>query len=134
MMTNLYDDCPVKAPKLIKAYSLVETCAYCGAWVERYPAFLGENDNPWHCEKCYNTSVNIRDGRPYAPKSARWSEVVKRFEELFLDIPYWDWETVVTEPPMKDLDWNAAEEYFNSKGIYRVFIGMGKIAEYDTTE
>lgn len=121
--------CPVVAPKLLKADSLVETCASCGAWVERYPAFLGEPDGYWECEKCGCTSVNIRDGRPYAPKSQKWEQVLKWFNEMYLDIPYWDWDTVVTEPPMRELDWAAVETWFRSQNIHRVFISFGEMAE-----
>ena len=114
--------CPVPAPKLLKAQSTVETCASCGAWVERYPSFLGESDNSWQCEKCGCSSVKVREGRPYGPKSSQWVEVVKMFEDAYLDIPHWDWDTIQTEPPMQSLDWEAIERWFRSQNIYRVFI------------
>ena len=121
------DDCPVKAPRLLKAKSLVETCASCGAWVERYPSFLGEPDGYWQCEKCGCTSVRIRDGKPFGPKSRRWHDLVEMFEDLYLNIPEWDWDTVETDPPMKSLDWEAVEEWFRSQNIYRYFIHLPEV-------
>ncbi len=122
--------CPVPAPKLLKADSLVETCASCGAWVNRYPAFFGESDRYWQCDKCGCTSVKIRDGRPYGSKSRQWEHVVIEFNELYLDIAYWDWDTVVTDPPMHTLDWAAVETWFRSQNIHRVFISFGEITEF----
>lgn len=118
------DVCPIKPPKLLKADSIVETCAQCGTWVDRWPAFLGDPDYYWSCEKCGNTSVMLRPGRPYGPKSSKWPDVVKMFEDLYLDIPHWDWNTVKTEPSMASLDWAAVEAWFRSQGIYRMFIGV----------
>lgn len=127
-------DCPVAAPKLLKADSLVETCASCGAWVNRYPAFFGESGCDWGCDKCGCTSVKIRDGRPYGPKSRQWEHVVAEFNELYLDIAHWDWDTIVTEPPMRELDWAAVEDWLRSRNIHRVFIGFGEIAEHGTSQ
>lgn len=118
------ESCPVAAPKLLKAESTVETCAGCGAWVERYPAFMGEADGFWQCEKCGSTAVNIRKGRIYGPESKAWAWISQQFEELYLDIPHWDWDTIVTEPPMQVLDWAAIEAWFRSKHIYRAFISV----------
>lgn len=124
--------CPVSAPKLIKAKSLVETCASCGAWAERYPEFFGEADNYcWQCEKCSNTSVKIREGRSYGAKSREWENIVKQFNELFLDITPDYWDSVETEPPMKDLDWQAIEAWYRSQGIYRIFIHVGNVSKID---
>lgn len=114
--------CPVPAPKLLKADSTVETCASCGAWIERYPTFLGESDSFWQCEKCGCTSVKLRDGRPYGPKSGKWAQVVSMFEDAYLDIPYWDWDKVEAEPPLQSLNWEAIEQWFESQNIYRIFI------------
>lgn len=44
------------------------------------------------------------------------------FEDNYLDIPHWDWDTIVTEPAMQNLDWEAIEEWFRSQNIYRVFL------------
>lgn len=114
---SLADERPVKAPKLLSCQSLVETCASCGTWVERYPEFL-QGDYFWQCDKCGNTSVRIRQGRPYGKKSREWANIVERFEEMFDSIPYWDWETVVTEPPMKTLDWKGLNEWYHSRGMW----------------
>jgi ribosomal protein S27AE len=115
------DNCPIKPPKLVKAQSRVESCNGCGRWIERYPSFMGDRDDYWQCEKCGCTSVKIRDGRPYGPKSHHWDNVVKRFEEMYLDIPHWDWDTVETVPSMKELDWEVIEKWFRSYNIYRTF-------------
>lgn len=123
------NECPVKPPKLISADSLVETCASCGAWVERYPAFLGDNDSFWQCDKCDNTSVKIRDGRKYGKKSREWSNIVQMFEKYYLDIYPEDWDTIVTEPAMKDLDWDAIRAWNESRGIYNIYISVGSIQE-----
>lgn len=126
--------CPVKPPKLLKAESLVTVCASCGTWVERCPAFFGELDGYWQCDKCGNTSVKIRDGRPYGAKSREWGRIVQEFEELCFDIPFWEWETITTEPPMKDLDWKAVETWYRSRGIHRMFIAGGEILEFKAEE
>lgn len=116
-MENIDKPCPVPMPKLLKANSLVETCASCGTWVERYPVFL-DGDYFWQCDKCGNTSTKVREGRPFAPKSRDWKIIVERFEELWTMIPQWDWDSIVTEPPMKSLDWNAIREWYESQNIY----------------
>lgn len=119
------EECPIKAPKLLKAQSTVETCASCGAWVDRYPSFMGESDNFWQCDKCGCTSVKLRDGRPYGAKSRQWAEVVQMFEESYLNIHPGDYSTVETDPPMASLDWQAVEKWYQSQGIYRIFITVG---------
>lgn len=126
------DNCPVQAPKLLKAKSTVETCASCGAWVDRYPSFYGESDGYWECDKCGCTSVKLRDGRPFSKKSRKWDEVVQVFEECYLDIPQWDWNTIVTEPPMITLDWGAVEEWYRSQNIYRIFINVGTVEHIES--
>lgn len=123
-MSDLYDDCPVKPPKLLRADSVVETCASCGAWVERYPEFMGESDGFWECDRCNCSSVKIRQGRPYGPKSKEWAWVQEQFNMLYLDIAPPDRSTVLCDPPLESLDWNAVEEWFRSHNIYRVFIGV----------
>lgn len=117
-------NCPVPAPKLLKAESTVETCASCGAWVQRYPTFMGDDDSFWQCDKCGSTSVKLRKGRDYGPKSKHWAWVNKQFQELYLDIFPGDRDTVVTEPPMSALDWQAVEAWFRSHNIYRSFIAV----------
>lgn len=116
-MSDWKNERPVKAPKLLKANSLVETCASCGTWVERYPEFMGESEF-WQCDKCGNTSVKVRQGRPYSKKSRNWGWINAQFIELFDSIAYWDWDTIVTDPPMKELDWKALDEWYQSRNMY----------------
>jgi hypothetical protein len=115
-------ECPVQAPKLITAKSTVVTCGSCGAWAWRYPSFFGEDDGYWQCDKCGNTSIRERDGRPYSNKSRIWGNIAKSFADMWTDIPEWDWDTVETDPPMKEIDWSAIEAWYRSQGIYRVFL------------
>lgn len=116
------DGRPVPAPKLIKAYSIVETCWRCGAWAGRYPRFWGDDDGFWQCERCGCTSTRLREGRPYSRKSRQWGQLEKQFNELYTDIPHWYFDTVITDPPMAALDWEAIEAWFRSNNIYRMFI------------
>lgn len=118
---SMMDDCPVKAPKLLSVKSTKVLCACCGAWAYRYPTFIGDDDF-FQCEKCGCTSIRNLEGRPYSNKSRQWEWIVSQFNEFFTDIAYWDWDTVVTDPPMKELDWQAIEAWYRSKNIYRMFI------------
>ncbi len=120
-------ECPVQAPKLITAKSTVVTCGSCGAWAGRYPSFFGEDDGYWQCDKCGNTSIRERDGRPYSSKSRIWGNIAKSFADMWTDIPEWDWDTVETDPPMKELDWSAIEVWYRSRGIYRVFLSAPQV-------
>jgi hypothetical protein len=129
-MSEYENACPVKAPKLIKANALVETCASCGAWVERYPEFFGDDDRFWQCDKCGNTSIKIRQGRPYSNQSKQWAWIVEEFEKLWDGSPYWDWETVVTEPPMKDIDWKAIRDWYHSQNIYGYVVTPNGLSEF----
>ena len=115
-------ECPVPTPKLISAKSTVITCGHCGAWVERYPAFMGEFEDFWQCEKCGYSWIRIREGRPFSRKSRKWDWIVKEFNDLWTDIPHWDWDTVITDPPMASVDWAAIETWYRSMNIYRMFI------------
>jgi hypothetical protein len=36
-----------------------------------------------HCERCGCTSVIMREGRPYGPKSGLWDWIVAEFREVF---------------------------------------------------
>lgn len=123
----MLEGCPIQPPKLLRADSLVETCASCGAWVDRYPEFLGESDGFWQCDKCDNTSIKIRQGRPYSRRSRQWQNIVTQFEELFTDIAPQDWDSVICEPPLASLDWNAIEAWYVSHNIYRIFINVGVV-------
>ena len=127
------DECPVSAPKLISAKSTKVICARCGAWSYRCPSFMG-TDEMWDCDKCGNTSCYEREGRPYSVKSRNWGWIEQQFNELYLDIPYWDWDTVATDPPMKDLDWKAVEAWFRSQNIYRIFLEAPQIEVVKTGE
>lgn len=124
--TNL----PVEVPKLLRVKSTVEVCASCGKWACRYPDFVG-NEGFWECERCGCTSVKIRDGRPYGPKSKDWGLVKSWFEEFFPDITPEDFDTIETEPPLKSLDWQSIERWFKDQGIYRVFMGVTLNAVHD---
>jgi len=84
-------------------------------------------DEMWDCDKCGNTSCYEREGRPYSSKSRKWDWIVEQFNDVYLNIPYWDWDTIVTDPPMKTLDWTAVEEWFRSQHIYRMFIAAPAI-------
>lgn len=114
---RIYDDFPFDTPKLLRADSFVETCASCGKWVERYPKFL-EGDYFWQCYDCGCTSTKCREGRPFGKKSRDWETIVNNFNKMWTSIPYWDWETIVTDPPMKSLDWKAINEWYHSQGMY----------------
>lgn len=124
MMTE--KPCPVEMPKLLRAPSIVETCASCGAWVQRYPAFLGEAQEFWQCEKCGNTSTRRRQGRPFGPKSKMWPRVLEEWENRWDSIPPWDrnGSVVVCDPPLASLDWQAIEDWYASQNIYRMYIGF----------
>ncbi len=125
------DECPVQMPKLISAKSTVVTCASCGAWSYRTPTFMG-TDEMWDCDKCGNTSCYEREGRPYSNRSRQWDRILEWFRDTWTDIPHWDWDTVVTEPPMKDLDWQAIEAWYRSHNIYRVFLSPPQIDVIET--
>jgi len=86
--------------KLIKADSVVVTCGCCGRWLGRMPKFLGI-EGEWDCE-CGCTSVKVRDGRPYGPKSREWTRVNGEFNDLWRFIEEVD--DVTTEPPFRSLD------------------------------
>lgn len=127
----MLEGCPVQTPKLLKAKSTVVTCASCGAWSYRIPTFMGTEDM-WDCDKCGNTSCYERQGRSYSSKSRRWDDIVKSFNDVWTDIPHWDWDTVETEPPLKDIDWAAIEAWYRSMNIYRTFIELPQIEVVET--
>ena len=93
-------------PKLLWAASTVFTCAQCHCWVERSPKFMGDSCvEGFECEQCGATSVHIRDGRPFGPKSDQWSDILALWDEYgdfaieMLDAFEW-WNVVKTEPPL----------------------------------
>ena len=53
--------------------------------------------------------------------------IAKSFADMWTDIPEWDWDTVETDPPMKELDWSAIEAWYRSRGIYRVFLSAPQV-------
>lgn len=91
-------------PKLLKCESYVETCASCHSWVERYPQWLGEMDKSWQCEKCGCSSVDIRVGRPYGPKSREWDWIEKLFYELWPTMEPNDYIGLHTYPQVTNFD------------------------------
>ncbi len=114
--------CPVPAPKLLWASALKERCGSCHRWVQRYPEFMGEADGYWQCEHCFCTSVLIQQARPYSLKSREWEQIVEWFEDCWTDIPPMLFNTVRTEPPLSEIDWQAIEAWYRSQHIYRWFI------------
>lgn len=65
---------------LIKAH--VITCYRCGAWLGRTPLIYGDGDKGDFCWKCGCTSVRVREGRPYGPRSRHWDWLSKEAEKL----------------------------------------------------
>jgi predicted amidophosphoribosyltransferase len=92
--------------KLLWAASTVFTCAQCHCWVVRSPGFMGDSDiEGFQCEQCGATSVHIRDGRPFGPKSAQWADVVslwEQYQDFAIEmIDAFEWHNIVkTEPPL----------------------------------
>ena len=71
--------------------SQVWICAACHMWLGRMPVYAGEGDKGDCCERCGNTSMIIRDGRPFGPRSSQWEwliEEVREFLELFEEGSY----------------------------------------------
>ncbi len=120
-------ECPVQAPKLITAKSTVVTCGSCGAWAGRYPSFFGEDDGYRQCDKCAIHQSVSATGDHIAASHAFGGNIAKSFADMWTDIPEWDWDTVETDPPMKELDWSAIEAWYRSRGIYRVFLSAPQV-------
>lgn len=81
-------------PRLILTDRL--TCYNCSVFVGRLPKWCGtELGKGWSCENCGTTAVNVDEGRPYGPQSARWDDLVKEFYGLLVDFAddssYLDW-------------------------------------------
>lgn len=98
-------------PELLVAYSTVWTCSSCGAWAGRFPKFL-DDDGFWQCDKCGCTSVNIKEGRPYGPKSKDWDWIKKKFDECYGYMHPADFVTVRTSPSMKSMLRRSARRIF----------------------
>jgi hypothetical protein len=63
-------------------------------------------DKGYECEKCGCTSVNLRPGRPFGPKSAQWKDVLLAWNEYYDFIlgiirDFGCWDIVKTEPPLE---------------------------------
>jgi hypothetical protein len=95
-------------PKLLKAKATVYTCNGCGKWLLRHPCFMGiPFDKGDHCEKCGCTSVKMRSGRSFGPRSKQWKTIVEWWE-LVYDDEFWDVfpdliGSVVTDPPFQGI-------------------------------
>jgi hypothetical protein len=95
----------VNAPKLLWLASIVQTCTGCKRWECRRPTYLGDElGKGYSCERCGVTSTDVREGKPYGPKSRIWAKLLKEWKE------YWDWNgldelvgLVKTEPPIEKL-------------------------------
>jgi len=99
------------APKLIRVESMVETCAQCGMWLLRSPEYsngLG-GDKGHQCERCGCTSVQIRRGRPYGPKSALWARITEDFNEIWPYMHIFEFVGITSDPPLPNP--NNSEEY-----------------------
>ncbi len=126
---DLHIDCPVKPPRLLRADSTVEVCASCGSRFDRYPTFMGSDDGFWRCENCGGSLIKAHKGRPYGPQSKDWEWILDQFNKLYLDISPQDRDTVLSVPPLNELDWKAIEAWYRSHNIYRSFIGVDVTVE-----
>lgn len=111
-----------KPPKLLSVQSTVIRCAYCKRWLGRGPTYLYDDGCFFDCE-CGSTSVIVSVGRPYGPKSREWSRLVAEFNDVFEQFVPYEWDTVQTDPPMKDLDWAYIQKRERADGIFRWVIG-----------
>lgn len=122
-MKEFYADFPFPTPRLIKAYARKEKCYRCHAWVDRYPSFMGDRDDFWECERCGCTSMYIEDARPYGPNSRKWFQVCEWWEDLWRDLPPWDFDTVECDPPLSSIDWSVVADWYEERGITHIYIG-----------
>jgi len=93
-------------PKLKRAGSFVAICAVCGAWQGRYPTFMFEFGKGYQCGTCGATSINVRQGRPFGPRSRRWKGIEAAFDWCWNSIHPMDTEVIeslTTEPPLKEM-------------------------------
>lgn len=88
-------------PKLVSAESNVMTCASCGTWYERYPAFMDGDSKGDQCDRCGCTSFKVREGRPYGPKSKDWKWILEAFEKTWKYFDPEEAELVITDPPLQ---------------------------------
>lgn len=76
--------------RIVAVRSKVITCFSCKAWLGRVPTYCGDGDKGDYCHRCGCTSVNIRDGRPFGPRSRDWSLAIDEVMDLL--------RTFATEP------------------------------------
>lgn len=101
-------------PKVLLIYSEMGICTLCGHWRGRFPLFYGvfSGGKGDSCEHCGCTSVEIRPGRPFGPRSRYWANLVRFFNHYVLDLSYENWweyrDMVKTEPPLPTYEetWN----------------------------
>jgi len=84
--------------RLVKTFVL--TCTSCKRWVWRGPQWCCTGDKGDSCQYCGCTSVYVRDGRPFGPRSKQWAEMVEWFNEQYRWLGNDDMlmETVEVEP------------------------------------
>jgi len=93
-----------RPPTLLLAESYVYTCASCGTWAFRVPKFL-DDDGYWQCDKCGSSTLKMREGRPYGPKSRHWEWIENQFDQIVNSLPGEFLEGVKTDPPLEANTW-----------------------------
>ena len=81
----------MRPTRIVAIKSQVITCAACKAWLGREPVYYSEGDKGDYCGRCGNTSVNVRDGRPFGPRHPDWEWLVAEAQGLldtFADSDY----------------------------------------------
>lgn len=66
-------------PELALVKTYIYHCAQCHSWIVRVPQFDYDLGKGHTCHKCGCTSVNITEGRPFGPRSTRWSLCIDIF-------------------------------------------------------
>ena len=77
---------------LLAIKAQVVTCYSCGAWLGRRPVYYGSGDKGDYCHKCGNTSVKVRDGRPFGPRSKDWVWLKEEVDGLLETFSEDGWE------------------------------------------
>lgn len=76
---------------LVKTY--VFTCPSCKVWVDRRPQWHYDDfGKGYSCHRCGATGVQMREGRPFGPKSMHWSDL----KDEWHDIKDQEWKTTDT--------------------------------------
>ena len=66
-------DDEMDTPDPLLFYTDVIACAQCGYWWCRIPKYECQSGIGESCDRCGNSSIKVRDGRPFGPKSGwRW--------------------------------------------------------------